>query len=123
MKGRGSNVDERGAHAAKIDKAIGEVRAQARAEDRTMAIEVDAWGQITQIKLSPHAVSEGTERLEAEIVRQYRSARLDAETQANKVYQDLVREETKATAPVRSEPEWSDDENLQPYRLSSNLYA
>lgn len=116
-------MDERGARAEKIDKAIGEVRARARAADNTMAIEVDAWGQITQIKLAPHAVSEGTDRLEAEIVRQYKLARLDAETQAQRVYEGLLGEEEKVAAPVRSEPEWVDGEDLQPVRISSTLYS
>ncbi|MBF6134728.1 hypothetical protein IU501_17170 [Nocardia otitidiscaviarum] len=120
MKGSDSNVDERGARAETIDRAIGEVRGRARAEDRTMAIEVDAWGHITQIKLSPHALSDGTERLESEIIRQYRLARVDAETQAQQVYEDILREE-KAAATVRRDR--IDDDDPQPVRISSTLYS
>ncbi|MEU1428144.1 YbaB/EbfC family nucleoid-associated protein [Nocardia sp. NPDC005746] len=114
-------MDQRRARAEKIDEAIGVVRAQARAADRSMAIEVDAYGQITQIRLAPHAAAEGTQQLERTIIEQYRAARADAETQAHKVYEQFLRNEKKNAAPaVPPQPEWADPDDVQPVRLWSN---
>lgn len=114
-------MDHRRARADKIDKAIGEVRAQARATDRTMAIEVDAYGQITQIRLSPHAVAEGTERLERTIIEQYKAARADAEAQAHKVYEQFLRDEKKDAALATPQPEWADHDDVQPFKLWTDM--
>ncbi|GAB4583879.1 YbaB/EbfC family nucleoid-associated protein [Nocardia sp. IFM 10818] len=113
-------MDQRRARAEQIDKAIGEVRAQARATDRTMAIEVDAYGQITQIRLSPHAVAEGTERLERTIIEQYKAARADAEAQAHKVYEQILQDEKKDAALATPHSEWADQDDVQPVRLWAN---
>ncbi|WP_433566426.1 YbaB/EbfC family nucleoid-associated protein [Nocardia sp. CA-151230] len=113
-------MDQRRARAEKIDKVVGEVRAQARATDRTMAIEVDAYGQITQIKLSPNAVAEGTERLERAIIEHYKAARAAAEAQAHKVYEQFVRAEKKDAALATPQPEWADQDDVQPFKLWTN---
>ncbi|MEU1208132.1 YbaB/EbfC family nucleoid-associated protein [Nocardia sp. NPDC005825] len=114
-------MDQRRARAEKIDEAIGVVRAQARAADRSMAIEVDAYGQITQIKLAPHAIAEGTQQLERTIIEQYRAARADAEAQAHKVYEQFLRDEKKnAVQAPPPQPEWADQDDLQPVRLWTN---
>ncbi|GAB4583040.1 YbaB/EbfC family nucleoid-associated protein [Nocardia sp. IFM 10818] len=113
-------MDQRRARAEQIDKAIGEVRAQARATDRSMAIEVDAYGQITQIRLSPHAVAEGTARLEQTIIEQYKAARADAEAQAHKVYEQFLRDEKKHAAVATAQPDWADQDDAQPFKLWAN---
>ncbi|MFC9993502.1 YbaB/EbfC family nucleoid-associated protein [Nocardia sp. NPDC127526] len=113
-------MDQRRARAEKIDRVIGEVRAQARADDRTMAIEVDAYGQITQIRLSPHAVAEGTQQLERTIIEQYKAARADAEAQAHKVYEQFIRDEKRDAAVAAPRPEWADQDDVQPVKLWAN---
>lgn len=87
-----------------------------------MAIEVDAYGQITQIKLAPHAIAEGTQQLERAIIEQYRAARADAESQAHKVYEQFLRDEKKhaAQATPSPQPEWADQDDLRPVRLWAN---
>lgn len=113
-------MDQRRARADKIDEAIGVVRAQARAADRSMAIEVDAYGQITQLRLAAHAAAEGTQQLEQTIIEQYRAARADAETQAHKVYEQFLRNEKNAPPPAIAQPEWADPDDMQPVRLWTN---
>ncbi|WP_405485776.1 YbaB/EbfC family nucleoid-associated protein [Nocardia sp. NBC_00511] len=113
-------MDQRRARADKIDEAIGVVRAQARAADRSMAIEVDAYGQITQLRLAPHAAAESTQQLEQTIIEQYRAARADAETQAHKVYEQFLRNEKIAAPPAIAQSEWADPDDMQPVRLWTN---
>lgn len=110
-------MDQRRARAEKIDKVIGEVRAQARAADRTMAIEVDAYGQITQLRLAPQAVAQGTERLEQTIIEQYRAARADAEGRAHQVYEQFLREEKRNAVQATPQPEWDDQDDGRPFPL------
>ncbi|MGX1809932.1 YbaB/EbfC family nucleoid-associated protein [Nocardia sp. NPDC055321] len=110
-------MDQRRERAERIDRVIGEVRAQARPADRTMAIEVDAYGHITQLKLSPQAVAQGTAQLEQTVIEQYRAARADAEAQAHEVYDRFLRDEKRAAAQATSQPAWADPDDMPPVRI------
>ncbi|MFE3188770.1 YbaB/EbfC family nucleoid-associated protein [Nocardia sp. NPDC059240] len=105
------------------DEAILRVRGRAQASEGLVVVESDAYGAITDLRISPYAMSADAERLAGVIVQCHRTARQRAEAEAGRVHTQLEENERRATALVTAarptpEPEW---EEPVPHRITFGI--
>ncbi|WP_040804298.1 YbaB/EbfC family nucleoid-associated protein [Nocardia concava] len=94
-----------------VDDAILQVRGRAQASEGLVIVESDAYGAITDLRISPYAMSADADRLASVIVQCHRTARQRAEAEAGRVHAKLEENERRAkapAAPVPAAPEWEE---------------
>ncbi|MGW4246572.1 YbaB/EbfC family nucleoid-associated protein [Nocardia sp. NPDC004722] len=100
------------------DEAILRVRGRAQASEGLVVVESDAYGAITDLRISPYAMSADADRLAQVIVQCHRTARQRAEAEAGRVHAELERNARRATTaptPNADPPEW---EEAAPLRIT-----
>lgn len=102
--------DERaGARAAAIDEAISRIRGQAEASGRLITLEVDAYRQITDLRLTPQAMGADVTRLAGVIMELHRLACEKAEAAAALAFAEVsARFRPSETATSVVGDEWAE---------------
>ncbi|MFI6867606.1 YbaB/EbfC family nucleoid-associated protein [Nocardia sp. NPDC050406] len=106
-------------------QAISQVRGQAQTAGGTITVEADVNGTITELRISHAAMSVEPDRLANAIARCHETARQRAQTEAVRLYTELLdAPETSLRQPASNprnppgSPEW---EELTPLRITHSL--
>ncbi|MFI6871564.1 YbaB/EbfC family nucleoid-associated protein [Nocardia sp. NPDC050406] len=105
--------DERAARARQVDEAMSAVRGRAEASRGLVVVESDAYGTITELLISPAAMTVEPERLAAAITRCHERARRDAEAEAASLLAQLGPDRPSPEAAAESQ--W---EEVTPFRIT-----
>ncbi|GAB2562023.1 YbaB/EbfC family nucleoid-associated protein [Nocardia heshunensis] len=100
------------------DEAILRIRGQAQASEGLVVVESDAYGAITDLRISPYAMSADAERLASVIVQCHRTARQRAEAEAGRVHAELEKNARRAASAPPSAPAAPDWEEPAPLRIT-----
>ncbi|WP_306359085.1 YbaB/EbfC family nucleoid-associated protein [Nocardia sp. CC227C] len=110
-------AEQQGAHAQQIDRAMSAVRGRAEASQGAVIVETDAYGTITDLQISPAAMTVDPARLAAAITGCHRRAREEAEAAAAELLGRLARDGRPAP-PAAATEQWDDD---APVRITYRL--
>ncbi|MFI1915007.1 YbaB/EbfC family nucleoid-associated protein [Nocardia sp. NPDC020380] len=100
----------------RIVSAVAQVRGHAQTSGGTVVVETDAYGTITDLRISPAAMAFEGERLARAIVQCHQTARKQAEVEANRVYAELIGLAV-TTVPTR-QPDSQEWEEPTPTRIT-----
>ncbi|MFB7721874.1 YbaB/EbfC family nucleoid-associated protein [Nocardia sp. NPDC056100] len=92
--------------ADRIDAAIAKVRGRARSSGGLVVVEVDAYKMITDLRITPHAMSSDPARLATVIAALHKQASEQVEAAAEQAFAEATTE--RATAPAAASSEWED---------------
>ncbi|SUD47547.1 Uncharacterised BCR, YbaB family COG0718 [Nocardia otitidiscaviarum] len=110
-------AEQQGAHAQRIDRAMSTVRGRAEASGGLVIVESDAYGTITDLQISPAAMTVEPARLAAAITRCHERAREEAEAAAAELLGQLARDGRPAP-PATATEQWED---AAPVRITYRL--
>ncbi|MFJ4658092.1 YbaB/EbfC family nucleoid-associated protein [Nocardia sp. NPDC088792] len=97
-----------------IIEAVTQVRGRAEASGGAVVVETDAYGTITDLRISSAAMAVEGDRLARAIVQCHQTARRQAEVEANRVYAELAGLSDASVPASRpgvremEEPEWEE---------------
>ncbi|WP_433592799.1 YbaB/EbfC family nucleoid-associated protein [Nocardia sp. CA-145437] len=104
-----------------VDDAILQVRGRAQASEGLVIVESDAYGAITDLRISPYAMSADADRLAGVIVQCHRTARQRAEAEAARVHAQLEANARRTAAPAAQAPAAQDWEEPAPLRITFGI--
>ncbi|WP_330253706.1 YbaB/EbfC family nucleoid-associated protein [Nocardia sp. NBC_00565] len=113
------DTEELAARIKRINEATEQVRGRARSADGAVYIETDARGAITDLRLAPHAVEHGMNRLAMLIADRHRAAFANAEAEAQQIFTELSQEQPRLdgrSGDTRREraPIWGSEQSAAP---------
>ncbi|WP_194853155.1 YbaB/EbfC family nucleoid-associated protein [Nocardia sp. SYP-A9097] len=93
----------------RIVNAVAQVRGRAQTSGGAVVVETDAYGTITDLQISPAAMTVDGSRLAKAIAQCHQTARDQANTEANRIYAELMNISASSTPdPSGNTPEWED---------------
>ncbi|NNH75285.1 YbaB/EbfC family nucleoid-associated protein [Nocardia uniformis] len=111
------NAESQGARARQVDEAMSAVRGRAQESRGLVEVETDAYGTITDLRISDAAMSSDAARLAAVISQCHRKAREKAETEAARLLGQLA-QDNRPVPTAAKHPQW---EEVAPLRITYRM--